>query len=359
MEAHDDTRSSRWAGAPDAPRRSSAPETTTRRPGSDYAPTTADPGDDSAAATTDPGRNYRPTVADPDAVIAAIASRQHGVVARRQLFEAGVSSRMIEHRLKKGRLCGLYRGVYRVGPLRARHEREMAAVLACGETAVLSHGSAGAAWELLLCRNRVEVSVQGGRRAPGPGVLVHRVGELGGDETTQFEGMPITTPTRTLLDLAGSVGGRELEQALAKAERRKLVDRGDIEELLARYPRRSGTRALHAVLAAGTGPALTRSEAESRFLTLVRKARLDAPEANVPVAGYEVDFLWRRARLVVEIDGFAFHSSSGAFERDRQRDAELAAAGFNVVRVTWRQLTREPEALLVRLGQALVRGLGV
>lgn len=292
-----------------------------------------------------------------NAVIRDLARRQHGVVARSQLLEAGVPVHAIDNRLKAGRLDGLFRGVYGVGPVRAPLGREMAAVLACGEHSVLSHDSAGALWSLRTPESHeggIEVSLQRGDRNPGPGVRVHRVAPLEVDEVTVLEGIPITTPARTLLDLAPRLGGRELERALARLERRSPGGRSEVEMLLARYPRRPGTRVLRSLTADG-GPALTRSEAESRFLALVRKARLAGPEANARVRGYEVDFFWRVARLVVEIDGFAFHGSSDAFERDRQRDALLVAAGFRVVRVTWRQLVREPEVVLARLAQALVR----
>jgi very-short-patch-repair endonuclease len=145
-----------------------------------------------------------------------------------------------------------------------------------------------------------------------------------------------------------------LEQVLARADRQRLLDREKIETLLARYPRRRGRARLSPLLTNPASPSLTRSEAEDRFLTLVRKAGLRQPETNVLIRDFEVDALWRAERLVVEIDGFAFHSSPEAFERDRQRDGVLAAAGFRVMRTTWRQLTSEPEALLVRLAQALV-----
>jgi very-short-patch-repair endonuclease len=124
-------------------------------------------------------------------------------------------------------------------------------------------------------------------------------------------------------------------------------------ELLARHPGRPGSPALRALLDRDSDPALTRSEAEARLLTLVRKGRLREPETNVLVCGYEVDFLWRRERLVVEVDGFAFHSSQRAFERDRRRDGRLLTAGYRIMRVTWRQLTEEPEVLLVRLARIL------
>lgn len=200
----------------------------------------------------------------------------------------------------------------------------------------------------------MDVSVQRNCRAPRRGVRVHRVGPLAADEVTQLDGVPITTPARTLLDLAACASDRALERALARADREGVVERESIERLMARHPRRPGTRRLAALLAGGKRPAFTRSEAEASFLALIRKARLREPEANVVVRGYEVDLLWRADRLAVEIDGFAFHSSRTVFEADRQRDAVLAASGFRVVRVTWAQLSKEPEALLARIPQALV-----
>lgn len=272
-------------------------------------------------------------------------------------MRAGVPAHKIEYRLKTGRLERLHRAVYRVGPVAGAHQQEMAAVLACGETAVLSHDSAAAAWAFgpaQVDSAAVHVSVQSGCRAPGPGVRVHRVGPLAADEVTRLDGIPITTPARTLLDLAAYANEGALERALARADRAGVVDRESIQRLLARHPRRPGSRRLAALLAGGARPALTRSEAEARFLALIRKARLREPEANVVVSGYEVDLLWRAERLAVEIDGYAFHSSRAAFEADRRRDAVLAASGFRVVRVTWAQLSKEPEALLARIAQALV-----
>jgi very-short-patch-repair endonuclease len=234
---------------------------------------------------------------------------------------------------------------------------QMAAVLACGESAVLSHRSAATLWDLLPRRSgttRVDVTVAAdrGRR---PGVRVCRVRTLRADETTTHEGIPVTTVTRTLLDLAGLAEQRELERALAAAFDRDDTDRGALLAMLSRHAGRTGAKRLRALLQSDTPAALTRSEAEERFLSLIRKAQLPAPATNVRVHGHEVDFYWRAERLVVEIDGFAFHSSATSFERDRHRDAKLAAAGVRVTRVTWRQLENEPEAVLVRLAQAIAR----
>jgi very-short-patch-repair endonuclease len=123
--------------------------------------------------------------------------------------------------------------------------------------------------------------------------------------------------------------------------------------LLARYPRRTGAPKLRELLGGSRQPALVRSEAEERFLTLVRRATLPVPEVNVPLHGYEIDFLWRDHELAVEVDGFTFHRDRAAFEADRRRDADLAARGIQVIRITWRQIADEPEAILVRLAQAL------
>jgi very-short-patch-repair endonuclease len=168
-------------------------------------------------------------------------------------------------------------------------------------------------------------------------------------------GLPVTAPARTLLDLSGLLPARELERAVEEAERTRLVRPAQLAALLARSPGRHGTAALRALLERTTPSTFTRSEAEERLLALVRAARLPDPELNVRIAGHEVDFLWREAGLAVEVDGFAFHSTRAAFERDRIRDGELLGAGLAVLRVTWGQIVSEPEALLVRLAQALNR----
>lgn len=292
----------------------------------------------------------------PDALIHALAARQHGIVARWQLIQAGVPQHRIEYRLKRGRIESVHHGIYRMGPVLSPRYREMAALLYCAPGAVLSHQSAGTLWGLHPpppAAAPVTVSVVRNVGGPGSGVRVCRVANLGENEITHLDGLALTTPARTLLDLAGSVSSRELEQALARADRQQLIIREEIEALLERYPRRRGRARLRALLTGPESPALTRSEAEERFLSLVRKAGLRPPETNVMVKGFEVDTLWRAERLVVEIDGFAYHASPGAFERDRQRDGVLTAAGLRVMRVTWRQLTNEPEALLARLVLAL------
>lgn len=146
---------------------------------------------------------------------------------------------------------------------------------------------------------------------------------------------------------------RELERAVAEAQARHLAQPRDLLALLARYPGRRGTAALRELAESDGAFAITRSEGEERLLALIRRSQLPPPEVNVRLCGFEVDFLWRDQRLVVEVDGFAFHSSRAAFEKDRLRDAELQARGFRVLRVTWRQIVDRKEATLARIAQAL------
>ncbi len=298
-----------------------------------------------------PGRKRARPLAE---AVTFLATPQHGIVTRRQLLAAGIGADAIDRAVKSGHLHRLQRGVYRVGPVIATHGDLMAAVLACGPSAVVSHRSAARLWAVVGDSVRppaVEVIVRGCVRVRS-GVRVRRIATLDEGEVTRLVGIPMTTPARTVYDLAAVVRPRTLERAVAEALARGLTETERITELMVRHPKGAGIRTLRGVLERGR-PGLTRSEAEERFLALLRKAGIGPPEVNVDVAGFEVDFLWRSAGLVTEIDGFAFHSSPHAFERDRRRDAALAAEGLTVVRVTWRQLVKEPQAVVVRLARAL------
>jgi very-short-patch-repair endonuclease len=239
----------------------------------------------------------------------------------------------------------------------------MAAVLASGPDAVVSHESAGALWGLLPSEREkepVHVTTMGADRGRRPGICPHRVAVLPDTERAFVVGVPVTSPARTLVDLAVRLRPRRLEQAMAEAERRDLTDRTEVAALLDCGPLRKGATTLRSLLAIENRPAFTRSSAEERFLALTRKGGLPVPAVNEKVGTTEVDFLWRSEGVTVEVDGFAYHSSRGTFEKDRRRDARLAARGFQVVRVTWRQLTEEPHSVLVRLAQilALARAKG-
>jgi very-short-patch-repair endonuclease len=294
--------------------------------------------------------------ADDEEAITRLAARQYGVVTRTQLLAAGISGDVVDRRLKAKRLQLLYRGVYLVGPLRVPRAHETAAVLACGYGAMVSHSSAAALLQLQPERDPadpVDVSAARGDHFGRPGIRFHRAGSLRPEDVTELDGIPLTTVSRTLYDLASVAGQRELERAVTNAVNRGVANRAELEALMKRCPRRRGTGRLRELLAGDEQPALTRSQAEDRFLALLRKGQMPAPAVNVTIGAYVVDFFWRAERFIVEVDGFAFHSSSHRFESDRRRDAELAAAGMRVVRVTWRQLAHEPEALLVRLAKAM------
>ena len=289
-----------------------------------------------------------------DAIIGVLAARQRQVVARSQLLAAGVSPRAIEHRVARGRLHAIHRGVYLAGsaellPL----GRETAALLVCGPNAALSHRTAAAIWRIVtFVPSAIDVLVVGRNPRPRGAVRVHRAQKLDTSELRRRDALVVTSPSRTLIDLAGVVDERTLRRSVEEALRLRLVRSGEVLAALERAPRRHGAPALRAALSANDAPAMTRSEAERRLLDLLRVAGLPAPATNVRVAGFEVDAVWRAERLIAEVDGFAFHASREAFERDRRRDAALQAAGWRVVRLTWRRLVDEPEAVV-----ALIAGL--
>jgi very-short-patch-repair endonuclease len=285
--------------------------------------------------------------------IAALGARQHGVVSRRQLLALGLGPDAIDRRIRSGLVRRLHRGVYLLGTVLGPHSREFAAVLAYGPGAALSHRSAASLWGLLPYSTPapIDVTARGGDPRGRPGIALHRALLIPAELRTRHR-IPVTSPARTLLDLA-AISPRDLERALTEAYARGVVRRRELQALITRRRRHRGARRLRALTEAP--PALTRSEAERRFLALVRKASLPAPEVNVRLEAYEVDFLWRPQRLIVEVDGYAFHSSRRAFEDDRRRDADLAARGFHVIRITWWQIISEPEAVVGRLAQALAR----
>jgi very-short-patch-repair endonuclease len=288
-----------------------------------------------------------------DRAIAGIAARQHGVVTRAQLLAAGLGRGGIAHRLAERRLHRLHRGVFLVGHVVAPPlAREMAAVLACRAGAVVSHFAAASMWSLPFApADVIDVTVAGRNPGTRPGLRIHVVARLGPRDMRVHERVPVTAPARTLLDLAALVPLRDLERALNEARIRRLVRSRQLLDVLERSPGRRGAGALRGLL--DNKPALTRSEAEARLLALLRAAGLPPDGVNVRVERYEVDFLWRAAGVIVEVDGYAYHSTRAAFERDRIRDAELQAAGYQVMRVTWRQLIETSEAVVALIAQVL------
>ena len=292
------------------------------------------------------GERHPPRRRPGDREIAALATRQHGVVARRQLVAAAFGPSAIDSRIARGYLLPVHRGVYAVGhrSLGSRG-RWLAAVLACGEGALLSHGSAAALWGIhLAAGSNVDVTKSGHRCRPRRGIALHRARRLEPSDCTTREGVPVTAISRTLLDLASVLRPRALERAIEAAERQRLFDLRALTALLDRSGGKAGVRLLRDLLAEGRDPPDVRSELERRFVGLCRKWRLPSPAVNVVVEGFEVDALWQEARVIVELDGFEYHRSRNAFERDRHRDACLQLAGYRVVRITWRRLERESHA---------------
>jgi very-short-patch-repair endonuclease len=291
---------------------------------------------------------------DPaDRAIDALAERQHGVVSRTQLSELGLGRRAIDHRVKVARLYAVHRGVYAIVGRRllTRHGFWMAAVLACAPRARLSYRGAAALWGV-RGGSRIEVTVPRGRKAR-PGIQLHYA-DLPDDEVTVHQGIPVTGIHRTFLDLSAVVQRHELRSAMRQAHQLRLHDRLPLKELLERYPRRPGVPMLRALIEeAQRGLGITRSELEDAFQDLLLDAGLSRPETNVLIERKWVDCAWPDQRLIVELDGRDWHDTPDAFEEDRAVDRRLEAAGWRVVRITWRQLTEDAAELEADLRRLL------
>jgi len=277
------------------------------------------------------------------------------MITHRQLVACGLRRGAIRRRLEAGRLRQMHRGVYLAGPVMPPLGEEMAAVLACGAGAYVGHASAAFLHGLPphpAKPDPVTVAVVG-RDLRRPDIDIRRTTTLAEDEATEVEGIPVTTPARTILDLAAALPSAELAALIAEAYAQGLTSAGQLRSLIARHRGRPGTAALREMLARERGPKITDSEAERRFLTLVRAAGLPEPRAGVRMHGYRVDFLWPGERLVVEVDGYRFHSSGARFRSDRRRDQDLIAHGLTVMRVAWSHIVDEPYALIARLAAAL------
>ncbi len=314
----------------------------------------------------------------PDARVAKIAARQHGVVTAEQLREVGIDKSGVSRRVKSGRLHRLHRGVYAVGhSAPSHHRRWIAAVLACGEGAVLSHHSAAALWELLRpIRGPVHVSVptsaglrkrrgihlhrcpslspvgppfsppspaiRGGRGrgtptdgstspsepSPSPSHPLRRGGRRGRLATTRRHNIPVTTIQRTIHDLEGTIAPYLFRRAKRQAEHMGIRLEGVESKRL-------------------------RSDLEEDFLALFLANHFPHPETNVKIGRHEVDFLWPPQRLVVEADFFAYHQGSVSFDDDHRRDLDLHSRGYTVHRFTDRQLEDEPDRIVAVVREAL------
>ena len=286
-----------------------------------------------------------------DREVGLLAARQHGIVARRQLVALGLGEGAIDNRVSSGRLHPLYRGIYAVGHRSiSRQGRWMAAVLAAGPNAVLSHGSAAALWDLQSTSSqRIDVTAPRARREQD-GFRLHRVRRLDPADRAVEEGIPVTSVHRTLLDLAELDEPQRLRRALENAENLWLLSLREMDDLLARSPGRRGRRPLMRALAELRPAApITRSALERRFHEICRREGLPLPDLNMWVCGMEVDAVWEEGRLVAELDGYEYHRDRRAFERDRVRDTSLQLAGYRVVRITHRRLETEPAAIVAEL----------
>jgi len=283
-----------------------------------------------------------------DAAIAELAHRQHAVVAHRQLLALGLTRNAITHRLRAGRLHRIHRGVYAVGHRKlARQGWWMAAVLAGGTGAVLSHRPAGAAHGLRAWSGRSAITAAHWRRSTDA-IEIHS-SSLPIDEVTVLDGIPITTVPRTLLDLATVLGPAALERAVNEAEKRELGDALSVAGLLQRHRGERGTAALRLALDAPSfGRGVTDLQLEERFVRFIAERCLSHPELNAWIVlgdrRYRVDCLWRERRLVVELQSHAHHSTPRAMARDAERSRRLLLAGWRVIYVTWAQLHRRFEA---------------
>jgi very-short-patch-repair endonuclease len=293
-----------------------------------------------------------------DRVVGGLADRQHGVVSREQLLAAGQTPRVIRRAVEAGRLRPVFRGVYAVGHLALRREGWwMAALLACGEGAALSHRTAAMVWGLQTGPTLpidVATSTDHGRKHRQ--ITTHRM-LLAPLDALLRDNLRLTTPSRTIVDLATRLKGRALRDAVERAQDLRRFDPDDIRDTLARAPRRPGTRRLEdliTVMAPDKDNA--RSHLERMFLALTRKARLPKPASNLEIAGRSRDFAWPDQRLVVETDGYRYHSSRQAKRRDNRRDRQLTALGWRPVRFTYEEIAFEPAEVAKELVGLLSRG---
>jgi predicted transcriptional regulator of viral defense system len=290
----------------------------------------------------------------PDVRVARLAGEHWGVLSADELRASGLSYKEVEGRVRNGQLHPLHRGVYAVGHTNVPLEgRFLAAVKACGPHAVLSHFSAAVLYELFRWDDRhPEVTVPGTTTKRHPGIRVHRSSVLEVDDTTRHKGIPVTTPARTLVDLAATLDYRPLRRATRQAQ--TLVTTRQLLDTLDRLGPRRGVTKLTKILATGHAP--TRSELEDVVLDLILAGGFAHPDVNVPLIVQErrviPDFRWPAQRLVVEADGAEWHDNKLAREDDAERQALLEAHGERVLRVTWAQAIAHRSQTLARLRAA-------
>lgn len=298
-----------------------------------------------------------------DAKVAELARRQHAVLGLGQLRGLGLEARAVQHRAVAARFHRVHRGVYSLvpPPLLTYRGRLMAAVLACGDGAAVSHHDAAALHDLRpVSGSRIHVTIPRGSTRALTGLTVHRSVTLTPPDVTTVDGIPTTAVARTLLDLAAVLDQPRVERALNQAEVLRVFDLRALEDQLGRNPHHLGRRTLTSALALYQPEATADETAlEQRFLALIGAAGLPLPERQAHVDPGDggpllrPDFLWRDQRLILETDGRQVHGTRRAFEKDRRRDQRLMLAGWRVVRVTWRQLRDEPQSVVDLVRQLL------
>jgi very-short-patch-repair endonuclease len=257
---------------------------------------------------------------NPDRLVATIAARQHGVISLVQLLRCGLTRSGIRRRVRAGRLFPVYRGVYAVGHSGLTHRARWKASTLAVRGSVLSHRSAAELWELLDAKGgspHVTVphtSSPSHRRE----IRIHRSRTVGSSRHMSRDGIPVTSPARTIADLSRSAGGAVVRRAIRAAEKRGLP------------------------LGADHVPDRTESDLERDFLAICHRLRVPEPEVNVPIGRYRVDFLWREQRLIVEVDGYSYHRGRQAMRDDNDRDLELELLGFRVIRIDDSRITDDP-----------------
>jgi very-short-patch-repair endonuclease len=284
--------------------------------------------------------------------MAAFAGRQRGNVTRDQLLGNGVTTKVIRTRLANGSLFEVFPGVYLVG-----HEaepplsRECAALLYCAPRAMLSRRTAGRLMGLPVPRTAdIEVTVVGcRRRAARPGLTISSIAHIESAELRRHDGLPITSPSLTLLDLGGLIGEATLVKALNEARVQDLVNDGELHDTLRAHANRRGARALARLLAREESEFAVESEGEALCLKLMIAHGLKPDRTRARVGPYRVDFLYESERLIVEVDGYRYHRTKERFVADRRRRAELMARGYDVLVVSWADLVDEPRETMSRL----------
>lgn len=296
-----------------------------------------------------------------DSEVWDVARAQHGLVTRGQLHGLGFTRSAISHRLQTRRLWRVHPSVYAVGrPELSREGRWLAAVLACGPGAALSHLCAACLWEIREqappVRPQVSVPTPGGR--PGPrGIDLRRAATLRAEDVTARSAVPVTTLPRTLVDLAGVLDARRLKSAVRQAERVHKLDLVRLRVSLDDAPQNSHRHARLRRLLGDYVPrsGWTESDIEANFLELCARHGLPRPETQAPIGPYRADFLWRDLRLVVEIDGRETHGGFVAFREDRVRDRAMKAGGFEVLRFAATEVAGEPSKVVREVAAAMAR----